>query len=108
MTYNTLPLSDYVRLSGKALGERVARGELSPVQLAECALHLAKTAEPAINAYVALIERGTLVPHERRRERPFVSWLKVGNVCRSARGRTSNPSLKRSSWWRGTVKLTSQ
>jgi aspartyl-tRNA(Asn)/glutamyl-tRNA(Gln) amidotransferase subunit A len=66
MTYNTLPLSDYVRLSGKALGERVARGELSPVQLAECALHLAKTAEPAINAYVALIETYALAQAAER------------------------------------------
>jgi aspartyl-tRNA(Asn)/glutamyl-tRNA(Gln) amidotransferase subunit A len=56
MTYKTLSLADYAGLSGRAMGELVAQSEVSPVHLAECALHLAKAAEPAINAYVGFLE----------------------------------------------------
>lgn len=56
MPYAKLSLADYMRLSGRRMGELVAQGQVSPVQLAECALHLAKAAEPAINAYVAFLD----------------------------------------------------
>lgn len=47
----------------------VATCELSPVQLAECALHIAATAEPVINAYAALLtERALRQAREREAE----------------------------------------
>lgn len=45
----------YRAATGLELGRRVAAGELSPVHLAELALHLATEAEPRINAYAALL-----------------------------------------------------
>lgn len=53
--FTDLDLDQYRAASGVELGRRVAGGELSPVQLAECALHIARVAEPAINAYAALL-----------------------------------------------------
>ena len=53
MPYAKLSPADYVRLTGRRMGELVAQGQVSPVQLAECALHLAKAAEPAINGIMA-------------------------------------------------------
>ncbi|MFC5747488.1 amidase [Actinomadura rugatobispora] len=55
-----LGLEEYRAASGVELGRRVARGELSPVQLTECALHLARAAEPVINAYAALLPERAL------------------------------------------------
>jgi aspartyl-tRNA(Asn)/glutamyl-tRNA(Gln) amidotransferase subunit A len=51
-----LDLDQYRAASGVELGRRVAHGELSPVQLTECALQIANAAEPVINAYAALLE----------------------------------------------------
>ncbi len=56
MTYTSLSLSEYVQLSGKKMGELVAQGQVSPAHLAECALHLARAAEPTINAYVGFLD----------------------------------------------------
>jgi len=58
------PLSaeEYQASTALELARRVADGSLSPVQLAECALHLAGAAEPVINAYAALL------PDRARRE----------------------------------------
>jgi aspartyl-tRNA(Asn)/glutamyl-tRNA(Gln) amidotransferase subunit A len=50
-----LEIDDYQAASALTLGRRVAAGELSPVQLVECALHIAETVEPSINAYAALL-----------------------------------------------------
>ena len=61
MPYTKLSLADYVRLSGRRMGELVAQGRVSPVQLAECALHVARAAEPAINAYVTFLDDYALV-----------------------------------------------
>jgi aspartyl-tRNA(Asn)/glutamyl-tRNA(Gln) amidotransferase subunit A len=57
--YAALSAEEYQAATALDLGRRVADGTLSPVQLAECALDLAAQAEPAINAYAALLpERG--------------------------------------------------
>jgi len=67
--FKALGAEEYRASSGVALGRRVAEGELSPVQLAECALHLAAEAEPAINAYTALLrERALREAAEREAE----------------------------------------
>jgi aspartyl-tRNA(Asn)/glutamyl-tRNA(Gln) amidotransferase subunit A len=50
-----LDLAGYQASTALELARRVADGSLSPVQLTECALHLAAAAEPAINAYAALL-----------------------------------------------------
>jgi len=54
--YDTLTLDAYARLSARSLAVEVAAGRLSPVNLVECALELARRAEPTINAYVCLLE----------------------------------------------------
>ncbi|WP_166462691.1 amidase [Amycolatopsis acidicola] len=67
--FATLDLDQYRAAGGLELGRRVASGELSPVQLAECALHLASEAEPRINAYAALLtERALRDAAEREAE----------------------------------------
>ena len=53
--YHSLDIDAYKASGGVALGRRIADGELSPVQLAECALHIALSAEPSINAYAELL-----------------------------------------------------
>ena len=53
--YAALSAEEYQASTALDLGRRVAAGELSPVQLADCALDLAAAAEPAINAYAALL-----------------------------------------------------
>jgi aspartyl-tRNA(Asn)/glutamyl-tRNA(Gln) amidotransferase subunit A len=60
--FAALGLAEYQASTALALGRRVADGSLSPVQLTECALHLAAAAEPAINAYALLL------PERARRE----------------------------------------
>jgi aspartyl-tRNA(Asn)/glutamyl-tRNA(Gln) amidotransferase subunit A len=60
--YADLSAAEYQASTALDLGRRVAAGELSPVQLADCALDLAAAAEPAINAYAALL------PDRARRE----------------------------------------
>ncbi|MGD9985766.1 amidase [Pseudonocardia sp.] len=64
-----LTVDEYRAASGLDLGRRVAAGELSPVHLAELALHLAAQAEPAINAYATLLpERARAAAAEREAE----------------------------------------
>ncbi|WP_440708120.1 amidase [Herbiconiux sp. YIM B11900] len=64
-----LGLDEYESSSAISLGRRVATGELSPVQLAECALEIAVREEPRINAYAALMpERAAAWAAERERE----------------------------------------
>jgi aspartyl-tRNA(Asn)/glutamyl-tRNA(Gln) amidotransferase subunit A len=53
--YAALSAEEYQASTALELARRVAAGELSPVQLTDCALHLAEEAEPAINAYAALL-----------------------------------------------------
>jgi len=53
--FRALDLDEYRSATGLELGAGVARGDLSPVQLAECALHLAAAGEPRLNAYAALL-----------------------------------------------------
>ena len=60
--YAGLSAEEYQAATALDLGRQVADGALSPVQLAECALALAAEAEPAINAYAALL------PGRARRE----------------------------------------
>ena len=57
-----LGVEEYQASTALELARRVADGSLSPVQLTECALHLAAEAEPVINAYAALL------PERARRE----------------------------------------
>jgi aspartyl-tRNA(Asn)/glutamyl-tRNA(Gln) amidotransferase subunit A len=52
MTYRELSAEEYRAATALGLGRGVADGTLSPVALAELALHLAAEAEPALNAYV--------------------------------------------------------
>jgi aspartyl-tRNA(Asn)/glutamyl-tRNA(Gln) amidotransferase subunit A len=56
MPFRDLTLAQYVALSACDMGRGIADGSLSPVQLAEHALHLAKATEPALNAYVMFLE----------------------------------------------------
>jgi aspartyl-tRNA(Asn)/glutamyl-tRNA(Gln) amidotransferase subunit A len=56
MAFRNLSLGQYIRLSGHEMARGVADGILSPVQLAECALYLAKATEPKINAYVTFLD----------------------------------------------------
>jgi len=58
--FAALSLEEYQASTALELARRVADGSLSPVQLTECALHLARTAEPAINAYAALLPERAL------------------------------------------------
>lgn len=65
------PLSadEYQASTALELARQVADGSLSPVQLTECALHLAGAAEPAVNAYAALLpERALREAAEREAE----------------------------------------
>jgi aspartyl-tRNA(Asn)/glutamyl-tRNA(Gln) amidotransferase subunit A len=55
MSFVEIELEDYMRSSAVALGRRVASGELSPVQLTECALTIAMREEPRLNAYAAFM-----------------------------------------------------
>jgi aspartyl-tRNA(Asn)/glutamyl-tRNA(Gln) amidotransferase subunit A len=50
-----LDIEEYQAATALELASRVADGELSPVQLTECALYLADAAEPTINAYASLL-----------------------------------------------------
>ncbi|MDY6995443.1 MAG: amidase family protein [Actinomycetota bacterium] len=69
MSYSEISTDDYRRAGAVALGRRVAAGELSPVQLAECALDIAAAAEPGVNAYAALLpERAREVAAHREAE----------------------------------------
>jgi aspartyl-tRNA(Asn)/glutamyl-tRNA(Gln) amidotransferase subunit A len=52
MTYRELSAEEYRAATALDLGRGVADGTLSPVALAELALHLAAEAEPDLNAYV--------------------------------------------------------
>jgi aspartyl-tRNA(Asn)/glutamyl-tRNA(Gln) amidotransferase subunit A len=56
MSFVELRADDYAVLSARVLGRMVAERRVSPVQLAELALALAKAAEPKINAYVSFLE----------------------------------------------------
>lgn len=58
--FAALSLEEYQASTALELARRVADGSLSPVQLTECALHLARAAEPAINAYAALLPERAL------------------------------------------------
>jgi aspartyl-tRNA(Asn)/glutamyl-tRNA(Gln) amidotransferase subunit A len=53
--FAALSPEEYQASTALELARRVADGSLSPVQLVECALHLARAAEPVINAYAALL-----------------------------------------------------
>ena len=56
MSFSELPVDQYTRLSARALGRMVAERRVSPVQLSELALALARAAEPNLNAYVQFLE----------------------------------------------------
>jgi len=58
--FGTLGLEEYQASTALDLARRVADGSLSPVQLTECALHLARAAEPVVNAYAALLPERAL------------------------------------------------
>ena len=67
--YAALSAEEYQASTALGLARRVAGGDLSPVQLTECALDLARQAEPAINAYAALLpERAAREAAEREAE----------------------------------------
>ena len=69
MSFVGLRADDYAGLSARVLGRMVAERRVSPVQLAELALALAKAAEPKINAYVSFLEPSALdAAGERERE----------------------------------------
>jgi aspartyl-tRNA(Asn)/glutamyl-tRNA(Gln) amidotransferase subunit A len=55
-------LDEYKAATAAELGRGVADGSLSPVELVECALEVARAAEPDINAYASLL------PERARRE----------------------------------------
>lgn len=75
--FSSLSVEEYVSSTGAALGRRVLAGELSPVQLTEIALHLARAAEPAVNAYAALFDDRAL-SEARRREKDVRDGLAHG------------------------------
>jgi aspartyl-tRNA(Asn)/glutamyl-tRNA(Gln) amidotransferase subunit A len=67
--FGALDAEDYQASTALDLSRRVAEGSLSPVQLTECALHIAGAAEPVINAYAALLpERALREAAEREAE----------------------------------------
>jgi aspartyl-tRNA(Asn)/glutamyl-tRNA(Gln) amidotransferase subunit A len=69
MSFVELKADEYVALSARALGRLVAQRRVSPIQLAELALALAKAAEPSINAYVSLLETwASSVARDREQE----------------------------------------
>jgi aspartyl-tRNA(Asn)/glutamyl-tRNA(Gln) amidotransferase subunit A len=69
MAFAELRADEYAALSARALGRLVADGRVSPVQLMELALTLAKAIEPKINAYVSFLEPlARSVAGERERE----------------------------------------
>ena len=69
MAFAELRADEYAALSARALGRLAADGHVSPVQLVELALRLAKATEPSINAYVSFLEPlARSVAHERERE----------------------------------------
>jgi aspartyl-tRNA(Asn)/glutamyl-tRNA(Gln) amidotransferase subunit A len=72
-----LSLEEYQASTALELARRVADGSLSPVQLTECALHLAHAAEPAINAYAALL------PERARREAAVLEAQARAGLVRS-------------------------
>ena len=53
--FAALDVEEYQASTALDLAQRVADGSLSPVQLTECALQIAREAEPVINAYAALL-----------------------------------------------------
>jgi aspartyl-tRNA(Asn)/glutamyl-tRNA(Gln) amidotransferase subunit A len=56
MPFIELESHEYVRLSARSLGRMVAEGRLSPVQLTDLAISLARASEPDLNAYVCFLE----------------------------------------------------
>ena len=69
MSFVELRTDEYVTLPARTLGRMVSERRISPVQLTELALALAKAAEPRINAYVSLLEPwARKVASERERE----------------------------------------
>lgn len=67
--FGHLTPAQYVASSALELGRRVAEGDLSPVQLTECALELAVADEQDLNAYAALMtERALRTAAEREDE----------------------------------------
>ena len=58
--FAALDVEEYQASTALGLARRVAAGSLSPVQLTECALHVAREAEPVINAYAALLPERAL------------------------------------------------
>jgi aspartyl-tRNA(Asn)/glutamyl-tRNA(Gln) amidotransferase subunit A len=69
MAFAELRADKYAALSARALGRLVADGRVSPIQLVELALALAKAMEPKINAYVSFLEPlARSVAEERERE----------------------------------------
>jgi aspartyl-tRNA(Asn)/glutamyl-tRNA(Gln) amidotransferase subunit A len=69
MAFAELRADEYAALSARALGRLVADSRVSPVQLMELALTLAKAIEPKINAYVSFLEPlARSVAEERERE----------------------------------------
>jgi aspartyl-tRNA(Asn)/glutamyl-tRNA(Gln) amidotransferase subunit A len=64
-----MDLEEYKAATATELGRGVADGSLSPVHLVECALEIARAAEPAINAYASLLpERALREATEREGE----------------------------------------
>lgn len=55
-SFDELGLDEYSTLSAVELARRVARSEVSPVQLLECAVELARRWEPTVNAYVEIVD----------------------------------------------------
>ncbi len=69
MSFVELKADEYTALSARALGRLVAQRRVSPVQLAELALTLAKAAEPRINAYVSFLDPWAIsVARQREQE----------------------------------------
>lgn len=75
--FRELDLDDYAGADATTLAARVAAGEVSPVQLVECALELAERAEPRINAYAGL-----------RRERALEEAARLGREAGDGRLRS--------------------
>lgn len=63
--YREIGVEEYRASDGVALGRGVAAGELSPVQLVELAIALAKAGEPELNAYVGFREEAALAEAAR-------------------------------------------
>lgn len=76
MAYMDLQPDRYVHLSARRMARLVAERRLSPVQLAECALSIARSREAELNAYVSLFGEDALAAARKSEKQARAGRLK--------------------------------